>query len=68
MAFVDFDPATSGTQHYGFGDAEFHVRLSAVEIGDTDSNGISGETVLTHEIIIQVGTADNNPSADLFFG
>jgi hypothetical protein len=46
VAFVDTDPATPGTQHYGFGPAEFNVRISAYD---------GSQLVLTHEVIVHVG-------------
>ena len=54
VAFVDVDPGTPGTQHYGFGEAEFGVRLTAREVGDTNGNGISGEVILVNEIRVHV--------------
>ena len=54
IAFVDLDPLTPGNQNYGFGEAEWGVRLTAREVGDTNGNGVFGETVLVNEIRIHV--------------
>ena len=48
VAFVDLDPGTAGTQHYGFGDAEFNVRISAYD-------AVSGSLVAVNEVVVHVG-------------
>ena len=48
VAFVDLDPEAPGTQHYGFGEAEFNVRISAYDAG-------TNSLVAVNEVVVHVG-------------
>lgn len=48
VAFVDLDPVAPDTQHYGFGEAEFNVRISAFD-------SVSGDLVAVNEVVVHVG-------------